>query len=334
MKRVLLQIVVLCAAVALGLLWPGGLRGQQPAPAGEDAAQVTLQRDGFTLLNFGDLNELAAHVAELLVEARRDVEALTGLEFRGEVRVFWMPERQFMEATGFRPENVSAAASPSRGAIWINASAWRRSALADQRETMRHEFGHLVLGALPGGRDLPLWANEGIVMHLAGQYNNEAQLSLLAAHAMGRTPRLADLERTFPRDRGPQSLAYQMSYNAVGVLADYYGDGPGRVAHLLNALADPVTGPALARDLHHPPYRDAWDDATRAALGSRVTTGIVVMTGSTAIFVFAAILVIVAFVIKRRRRKEAYEEEREPWEESLTDADVQDIYGDRDDRWK
>lgn len=53
------------------------------------------------------------------------------------------------------------------------------------------------------------------------------------------------------------------------------------------------------------------------------------------IFIVAAFLVIWAFFkVRARNAAQVREDEAdEPWAASLTDADVQDIYGDREDRW-
>ena len=49
-----------------------------------------------------------------------------------------------------------------------------------------------------------------------------------------------------------------------------------------------------------------------------------------------AILVVVAWLKIRARRVEQSraEDDDEPWAKSLTDEDVQDIYGDREERWE
>lgn len=49
-----------------------------------------------------------------------------------------------------------------------------------------------------------------------------------------------------------------------------------------------------------------------------------------------ALLVPIAYFMMRRNHQARDDEEQdeERWAESLTDADVQDIYGDKEDRWK
>jgi hypothetical protein len=60
------------------------------------------------------------------------------------------------------------------------------------------------------------------------------------------------------------------------------------------------------------------------------------VTGSSLLFVLLALLLVVGYFLKQRRTRDRFAEEQEDerWAESLSDEDVQDIYGDREDRWK
>jgi hypothetical protein len=290
----------------------------------------------FQIVGLDDRPALATKLRDMAVDAHRELVARAGRDWQGTVLVCWVPESIFLEQTGFRPEHVAAAAAPSRMTIWINEAAWQRSPEAARRETLRHELAHLLLGTLPGGKDLPLWANEGITMHLAGQWSWDEHMRLVAAHFMGRLPTLLSLEQTFPRDEAAQALAYRMSYSAVRAVADSLGDAPGSVHRLVARLADPVRGPALAAEMRDPLRREDWQFATAHALGSRLATGILLVTGSSLLFVLLALLLVVGYFLKQRRTRDRFAEEQEDdrWAESLSDEDVQDIYGDREDRWK
>ncbi len=306
--------------------------------AGDAALAVEVDRDtppAFEVIGLDDRPGLKDSVRLSAQRARRAILEHSGLDWEGTARIIWAEEQAFLRQTGFHPENAAAAARPSDMTIWINARAWQRSTPHQQQETMTHECGHLLLGTLPGGRDLPLWANEGIVMHLAGQWSTEEHLRLLTAHTFGQLPRLADLEEGFPRDGPSQSLAYRMSYAAISVVAQNYGDDPGEVRRLVQRLADPILGPRLADEFWDEFRREGWQRATERSLGTRFTTAVIVMTGTSAIFLMIAILVIVAFIaVKKRRAERAAEmEEDEAWAESLTEDDIQDIYGDREERW-
>lgn len=322
MKAFLLAIATFCAVLLLG---------------GWSVARGAEERPDFQIVGLDDRPNLKNSLRAAALESRRVIRENTTVEWPGTVLIVWASEDLFRNKTGFHPENSAAAASPSEMTIWINEPAWTRSSNLDRQQTMTHELGHILLGSLPGGRELPLWANEGIVMHLAGQWSYEEHMKLLSAHLFGQLPRLHDLETSFPRDGESQTLAYRMSYSAISVVASDYGDPPGRVGRLLRRLEQPEYGAYLARELWDPYRVEGWQLATERALGSKVSTGVIVLTGTGSIFLLISVLFVVAYATVRARRANrarAYEEEREPWEESLTEEDVQDIYGDREERWK
>lgn len=301
--------------------------------------QRTTGRDilpSFRVVGLEDRPQLEEALLIQATRARLAVIERADLDWDGTALLVWCTEQEFMEHTGFRPEHIFAAASPSRMTIWVNESAWSRSSPKDRQQTLAHEIGHLLLGAFPGGLELPLWANEGIVMHLAGQWTFDDHARLLWAHLFGRLPSLGDLEDQFPRESATQALAYRMSYAAVASMAHSHGDEPGEVKRLLYRIAHPTRGPAFAEELRDPFVREGWQLATQRSLGSRFTTGVILLTGSTVLFILAAILVIVGFVLKKNRVAHRFEEEEdeEAWAESLSQQDVEDIYGEPEDRWK
>lgn len=59
------------------------------------------------------------------------------------------------------------------------------------------------------------------------------------------------------------------------------------------------------------------------------------VTGGFIILLLALLVPVVWFVNRNRSNAaRATEDEEEPWRESLTKEDIQDMYGDREDRWK
>lgn len=263
-------------------------------------------------------------------------EASGGKSWTGYALVVWCDsERDFLARTGKRPEHIIAAASPSQMTVWINPSAWNRASYQDRLQTLTHEFGHLLLGQLPGGRGLPLWANEGLVMHLAGQWNTLDAVRMAEARFFGKLPRLEQLEDSFP-DTGQVDLAYAMSWFAVDSVARHYGDKPGHVERLCAVLADPLRGPRLAEELRDPLRRDGVELSVYHQLGDSATSTAIVFFSGSVFWLVVVALVFAAWWRKRRRAEEIRrrEEEEEGWAASLTEADIQDIYGDREDRWE
>ncbi|MCC5877862.1 MAG: hypothetical protein JJU11_16705 [Candidatus Sumerlaeia bacterium] len=290
----------------------------------------------FRVVGLEDRPRMEKTLLILATQARLSVIERADMDWEGTALLVWSSEQEFMEHTGFRPEHIFAAASPQRMTIWINEAAWSRSSPGDRQKTLAHEIGHLLLGSFPGGQELPLWANEGIVMHLADQWTFDDHAKLLWAHLFGRLPPLSELEETFPRESAAQSLAYRMSYAAVATVANAQGDEPGSVRRLMMRLSHPTRGVAFAEELRDPFVREGWQIATSRSLGSRFSTGVALLTGSTVLFIFAAILVLIGFWVKKSRAANRFqdEEDEEAWSESLTQQDVEDIYGEPEERWK
>lgn len=265
-------------------------------------------------------------------------ERAGGRSWPGTALVVWSKSQtEFLQHTGKPPENVAAAASPRKMTLWINPAAWSRSTPEENLETMTHEMGHLLLGSLRTGGRLPMWAEEGLAMHLADQWSPLDTVQLAEARLFGALPNLRDLEKTFPDSGGAQqSLAYAVSYFAVERIARSYGDKPGRVDRLVDSLAHPERGEALVRELWDDFRREGWQMDVEQTLGTSLAAFVIVFSSGTLFWLIVIALAAAAFVKLRRRRDEVArrEAEEEPWAESLTDADVQDIYGDRDERFE
>ncbi|CAN5250361.1 hypothetical protein BH09SUM1_BH09SUM1_16340 [soil metagenome] len=294
-------------------------------------ATTALAEPAFRIVGLDDRPALRTTVEQMAERAQEALAKNSARRWPGAADIVWTDESTFQRKTGFHPEHTFAAASVEENTIWVNEGAWTRAPEDEREKVLTHEAGHLLLGALPGGKRLPLWANEGIVMRLAGQWNWDEHFKLLMSHFVGRLPKLAELESEFPRNGEAQNLAYRVSYAAVGELENRSGG----IRSLLGTLADEEHGPAFADALFDPTVRDGIQSDTQRALGSRLTTGVIVLSGSGFIFLILGVLVVVAFFrVKAKNAARAREEQNEePWAASLTDEDVQDIYGDREERW-
>lgn len=310
----------------LGSLLPSGAAAQDLPPVERPIVVLGIER-GDRLHQSVDDTSFAAW-AQLQEEAG-------GLRWPGTVHVVWCEDpRDFEAHAGARPEHFAAAASAKRRTIWINGPQWRSSPELENRRVMTHEMAHVLLGSLPGGADLPQWAEEGIAMHLAGQWSPVDTVRLAQERAFGRLPTLRELEHGFPNN-SRVDMAYAVSYFAVEVLARSLGDEPGKASRLVAMLSSPGLGPRIASDLWDPQRRDGLELGAYHTIGSISTSALIVFTSGTLFWGFIAVLLFLAY-LKKQRRAEARakaEEEEEAWAQSLTQADIQDIYGDREDRW-
>lgn len=298
-----------------------------------DKEEVPVREGPLKVVGLDDNPRLKQNVEDIAWTARRRIRESTRVDWEGTALVVWVgSEREFLERTGKTPEFTAAAASARRATVWINASSWSRSTPDERLQVMTHELGHLLVGNLQPGTRLPLWAEEGIVMHLANEWNLQRSMTVTRAHAFASLPRLEQLQQSFPGDPEGQMLAYAVGYLAIEEIARDLGDKRGTVTRLMRHLADDAAGPALIASLWNPDTRDAWNATLVESLGSRFTNFVVLLTSGTALWFLIMLLAGMAWMKKRRRRlaAAAAELDEEPWAASLTDRDIQEIYGKRE----
>lgn len=290
------------------------------------------------VVGLDDRPRLKVELERQAYEARLDIWDQTQVDWQGTALVVWIESNaEFHRRTGHRAEHAMAAANAERQTMYINASAYRRSSPLEQQRTITHEMGHLLVGSLPASKPtrLPLWFEEGLVQQLAGQWTFDEGMAVSRTQSIGRRPRLSDMEMGYPADPSVRSLAYAVSYRAVAIVAEEHGDEPGSVTRLVRRLADPERGPAFNEKLWSRAYRDGLEERVDAALGGRIVNTIILVTSGTVIWLGVMMLAFWAWGLKKKRALAHAEREAEdePWAASLTDEDVQDVWGDREERW-
>lgn len=169
-----------------------------------------------------------------------------------------------------------------------------------------HEVVHLALAAGAGGRPLPRWFHEGVAMSVEG-WGLGGRARLLAA-AFGE-PSIADVNRLFASDRGPESAtAYLLAAALVTDVRRRHGDAvPGAIAGRV-ALGAPFnmafaaetgTTPDAAANRAWATYRRWVDWVPMLTSGTFVWFGILLVA-------FAA---FVAQVKRRIRQRRQWDEE-------------------------
>lgn len=306
------------------------------APVLEAEERPTVREGPLMVVGLDDRVALRDEIEAMAYRSRARLRSQAGVDWPGTVLVVWVEDdRDYQRRTGFRAESTAAAASAARMTVWINASAWKRAAPESNQQTLTHELGHILVGSLTARRRLPLWAEEGLVMHLAGQGGMDQWSALAEAHVGGAVPSLASLEHEFPRDPARQRVAYATSWRAVGQVATTYGDDPGRVESLVRRLASPRVGPSIVERLWNPFDRDLFNQLMINSLGGYLGMLAFWLTTGSGIFILAAVLLVIGWfrVRARRHARDMAERDEEPWAASLTEADVQEIYGDREERF-
>lgn len=345
--RLLRRLLLRLAATLLALAACAAASAQVPLPSPsphpftvrvltEEELRKPRKDGPLQVLGLDDRPALREEIENLAFEARSAIRKATRVDWEGTAFIVWAEdEGDYFRMTRKRPEFTAAAANAAKRTVWINASAWKKAEPGEHVEILAHEFGHLLLGTLPGGGGLPLWAEEGIVQHLAGEWSPYKSLLLYRGHAFGTLPRLDDLEVSFPEDPERQAIAYAMGYKAIEAVASEYGDRRGEIRYLVQRLADPSTAPGMREALWGSSSREQWNAEVLRSLGSRRTAMFIVATSGSAIWAVILALAVAAWVVvKLRRARDARREaEEEAWAQSLDDDAVQQIYGDREERF-
>ena len=107
-------------------------------------------------------------------------------------------------------------AYPDLGVVGV---ALRRGAdVVDPMTTLRHELGHVALGAALGDR-APHWLHEGFAYQHSAEWSMDRAETLAGMTWFGGVIPLAELDRSFPAAESPANRAYAESYDFVGYLS-------------------------------------------------------------------------------------------------------------------
>jgi hypothetical protein len=196
-------------------------------------------------------------------------------------------------------------AYPDLGVIGI---AMRRGAqIVDPMSTMRHELGHIALGAAIGDR-APHWLHEGFAYQHSAEWSWDRSETLAGMVWFGGVIPLDDLDRSFPAEESPANRAYAESYDFVGYLSrrgrweDHDDDGDRwpfrrfltRVGH--GASLDDAATKEFGKPIH------ALFDEWREELTKRYLTAPIGLFG-LGVWILCAILLTLAWMRRRRYNK-------------------------------
>jgi len=217
-----LAALLVCLLLVPGVLPAQGGRAPAPAPPALEIAAPN--------------PKLAAHLRRQVAEIHRRLRALTGAAPR-RIRIEVPPDAASFQLRAHRlggPAWAAGLALPARGIILLRAPS-QFSNPAGFDLTLAHELTHLYLAAALGSRRVPLWLEEGLAMHAAGEGGWGRAGRLAGAVLQKRLIPFAELARRFPGQSGKAALAYAQSYYLVGYLVNRYGEKA--VARLLAEVA-------------------------------------------------------------------------------------------------
>ncbi len=207
---------------------------------------------------------------------------------------------EFNQLTNFSSEHILACAVPEKRIIYVNLSLLSRQELEQFHRTMVHEYAHIYLGIMCDRR-LPRWLDEGIAMHLSGEWSLNDSINLAFARFFGSHIELSELESTFPGDPRRMRLAYLQSYSLVSlILKERYRNAD--ISVFVNDLTAPSSGLELINLYWNPLVRDGyeryWFNASKYSFRNML---VVLAVAFNTIFWFGVgVLFIVAYIRKRR----------------------------------
>ena len=211
------------------------------------------------------------------------------------------------------PEYASGVAYNGLHLVLLTMMAPRGSEGTDLDAVFRHELAHVALEDAVKGQHVPVWFNEGLAMHLAGEKLDRVW-ALARATVQGTLLPVADLDRSFPRDPAEVSTAYAESVDFVGFLgrrtdlARFHSlvERVGEGQPFERAVTD-----AYGTDLRKLEYQ--W----RSDLEKRFSV-LPILTGGGFVWVLVMTGLVYAYAKKRRRAKRILA--RWEREEALEDA--------------
>jgi len=245
-------------------------------------------------------------------DAKKNVEERLGSKISERITIYYIPaQREFLKVAKNRNENILAYAMPEKHQIIINGEKLRQTGIEGLFQTLIHEYAHIYLG-ISIKETIPLWLNEGLVMHLAGEGNIKRNINVSIAQALGKLIPLRDLEISFPSNPEKLSLAYDQSYMLVDFLIREKYQSKDSLAFLIETLSSPKKGSQLIDSLYDPIIRDGIESAWKNYLGKRVWNWIFILTSSSVFWLAVTMLFILAYYKKRRikyRKIKEWEEE-------------------------
>lgn len=303
----------------LSLLYSAGMLGTSAIGAQE---QRELESKNFTIVFPPSSEPLARGMLEMAEHARLRVFKRTSVSFREQTRlVICRTQREFQSRTNFASESIVAAAVSKTLTIYLNAEKIHSLPASQVRQTLVHEYAHLFLGRKLPAR-LPRWADEGLAMHLAGQWSFGDSLTLTWSRIFGALIPFRQLVARFPQDGRQLHLAYLQSYSMIGFLIKRAHADEGLDGFLLD-LTDSKLGPRLIERLWDPMMRDSLEMQWQRSLGSAFKNWLLVLTSTSVLWFLVALLFILAYIRKQRERREQLRvwEEEERIYSSLNEAD-------------
>lgn len=215
---------------------------------------------------------------------------------------------RFDRLTGGRvPEWGAGVAFPAAGLIVLPAYDSRRGPTHDLRRVLRHELAHVALGRYLAPVRPPRWFDEGYARWAAGEWNAEAAWKLRLAFAFGRAPPLDSLALDWPLRAQEAEVAYLLATTTVAYLVERGGERALAI-FLARWREDGSLDRALrgTYGLTLSQFEEDWRREVKDDYGWAVF-----FSHSMVFWLFASLLLLMLFVVRRRRDRQRMDRLRE-----------------------
>lgn len=143
--------------------------------------------------------------------------------------------RQLIESSTHLPEKSLALAIPSLSTI-IALNPASMPTKTDYFKVLTHEYLHLLLNKISGGKHIPLWFNEGFVQYFAGQWSFKREVQFVMSALQGKTLNLNLYSYHYPEHNAQVQIFYMQSYFTFKKLITSYSQK--KVQNFLDGLLE------------------------------------------------------------------------------------------------
>ena len=169
----------------------------------------------------------------------------------------------------------------------------------DVAAVITHEVSHVMLHSFLGGRDIPLWLNEGFAMYQSKEWRIGNSATVGWAAVTDNLYRLDDLETSFPWSDKGASLAYAESFLAVSYIIQEFGK-----EGLMGVIADLGKGVGMDASMRkrfgigYRKFKREWMIHTKSRFSI-----LSLMLNPLTVWPIVIALFVVAYVRRRKRRQ-------------------------------
>lgn len=199
------------------------------------------------------------------------------------------------------PAYATGVAFPADGIILLAMTAPDSWVRPDMERLLIHELSHVALHRAVKGHDVPRWFTEGLAIVHSGEHSLARVRTLWAATLQGELLPLRLLASSFGVHHGEVDLAYAQSADLVGFLLE--GERSNAQLHALTTrvAAGEAFGEAFAAAYGLPlsEFEHNW----RLQLAQRFGRWPSILSGLSAVWGIAALLLVAGYVRVRRRQR-------------------------------